>query len=178
MAYSGVGFSGYYRSSMDAYSMNKKDSGPKNVMFPVDVGLLTEEDRIALRKEAEHSVLEEQRQDARDKFYSDEIKRIRQSKIPAERMLEVKVESAAYVPFIMLDGTQYYNGYTYKVRQSVAAVLREQMQKSWNHQDEVDGRSRNAGYQRERYLHVDARNARLPTRGFDSGTVIDAGENG
>jgi hypothetical protein len=152
----------------------KKDLGPKEAKFPVDVTLLTEEDRIALTKEAERSVLEEQKQDARDKYYADQIKRIRQKKIPAERMFDVEINCAPYVPFIMLDGTQFYNGYTYRVPQGVAAVLREQCQRSWNHQDEVDGRRRFSAYRRPQETVIGARHAGVPTRGFDNNAIINA----
>jgi hypothetical protein len=144
----------------------EKDLGPKHAMPAADFSLLSEEDKKALREEARKSILEEMKQEARDKYFAEVRENIRRSKVPADKIVEVEVNSAPYVPFFMLDGKHFYNGYTYKVPSGVAAVLYEQMQRSWRHQDEIDGRTR---------AHNLSRNIRIGPR--DAGTTWLSGKS-
>lgn len=146
--------------------MAKKPSDATKKL-PVDKDLLNDEDRIALRAAAEKSVLEEMSQDARDAFYAEEMARIRRGKVPADALLQVKMDMAPFVPFIMLDGVQFFHGYTYEVPQKQALVLYEQMQRSWYHQDEIDGRGKTEAYRRPANRTLGPQHAGSPTRGVN-----------
>ena len=91
--------------------MAKKPAEPKKI--PVDTSILKDEDKKALRAEAAKSIAAEMEQDARDKFYADEMAKLRRGKIPEDRIVRIHIDSAPYVPFFMLDGVQFFNGYTY-----------------------------------------------------------------
>jgi len=151
---------------------SKKDLGPKRVMPAADFSLLAPEDMEALRKEARASILEEMKQAARDKFFENEREKLRREKVPADTLVDIEINSAPYVPYFMLDGKSFYNGYTYKIPSKVAAVLYEQMQRSWRHQDEIDGRSRVENLARN--IRIGLRDAGTVTRGFAPGSVINA----
>src|SRR4029077_9778703 len=110
------------------------------------LSLLKDDDKKALREEAKKSVLAEMEQDARDKYYSDEMARLRREKIPADQLVMLTIDAAPYVPFIMLDGVQFYHGYTYEVTVAQATTINEIMQRTWQHQDTIDGRSRLESY--------------------------------
>lgn len=126
--------------------MVKKPDVPRKI--PVNKNLLSADEREALKAEARKSVLEEMTQDARDAFFKDAMAAVRRENIPAEQYVHVMIDVAPFIPFIMIDGTQYFHGYGYDVEQRRALVLYEQMQRSWLHQDEIDGRRKSDAYRR------------------------------
>jgi len=148
----------------------EKDFGPKITMPPADFSLLTEEERKALREAARESILEEMKQEARDKFYAKERENLRRAQVPADKIVDIEINSAPYVPHFLIDGKPYYNGYTYKVPSRLAAVLYEQMQRSWRHQDEIDGRTRAQNLSRN--IRLGPRDV-TPTAGFADGVTVN-----
>lgn len=126
--------------------MVKKPDGPRKI--PVNKNLLSVDEREALKAEARKSVLEEMTQDARDAFFKEAMDAVRRENVPAEQYIHVMIDVAPFIPFIMIDGTQYFHGYGYDVEQRRALVLYEQMQRSWLHQDEIDGRRKSDAYRR------------------------------
>ena len=145
-------------------------NGPRKI--PVDKSLLSEEDRAALLAEARKSVLEEMSQDARDAYFKDAVATARRERIPAEQFIHVMIDCAPYVPNIMINGMQYFHGYAYDVEQSLAVVLYEQMQRSWHHQDEIDGRRKSDAYRRPQDRRLGPSAAGTVTRGANG--VVEA----
>src|ERR1700722_3943006 len=139
--------------------------GPGTSKSPVDHKLLSKEDKAALREQARKSVLEELTQEARDDFFSRALAEARRASTPADQILDIFIDVAPFVPFIAIDGIQYFHGYTYQVPRNRAAVLYEQMQRSWLHQDEIDGRSRFNPYRRAQNTVLGPRNAGQQTVG-------------
>lgn len=139
--------------------------------IPVDLSVLDDETRRALDAEAEKSIASEMEQDARDKYFADAIARKRRKHVPAEQRMDVTIEAAPYVPFFMIDGEQFFVGSTYNVTTGQAAVLHEQMQRSWQHQEETSGQRNSNSYRRSANLRVGMQHAGTPTRGF-AGNVI------
>jgi hypothetical protein len=142
--------------------------------LPVDLSLLTEDDRKALAVEARKSVLEEMKQDARDKYFADEMAKLRREQTPADRLVEITIDVAPFVPYIALDGVQFFHGYTYPVTVAQAAVINEQMWRSWQHQDEIDGRNRSEAYRRPQNRRIGRQDAGTSTRGFATGVTVNA----
>ena len=105
----------------------KVPKGPQDERVPVDPTLLGAEDISAIEKSARKSFLAEMKQDARDALFAKEMAKLRQERIPNERMATIQVDAAPYVPFFMIDGIRFYHGYRYKVRVSQALVLMEQI---------------------------------------------------
>lgn len=150
-----------------------KDTKAVPRKIPVDLKLLSPEQRAALTKEARASVLAEMEQDARDEFFKKEITRVRREQIPAERFVHIMIDTAPYVPHIMIDGAMYFNGYTYPVEQSRAIVLYEQMQRSWQHQDEIDGRRRSEAYRRPQNRTIGPQHMGQATPGFSPRQTVE-----
>ena len=142
--------------------------------IPVDLELLSPVEREELEKAAADAVAEEMKQDARDAYYAKAKDGMRRRNTPSDRYEKLMINAAPYVPFIMLDGVQFYHGYTYEVTASQAAVLREQMERSWRHQDEIDGRSRFNAYRTQRNQTIGPRDQGTSTRGFSTGALVDA----
>lgn len=139
--------------------------GPARTAPPTNFNLLTKEQKAALREEAEKSVLEEMTQEARDEYFRAEISRARRAKTPSDQILEIFIDIAPFLPYIAIDGVQYFHGYTYPVPRNRAAVLYEQMQRSWLHQDEIDGRSRFNPYRKAQNQVIGPRHMGTATAG-------------
>lgn len=143
--------------------MVKKPTSKRPI--PVNLELLSKEDRAALTEQARASVLETMSQDARDDFFQSEMERLRREQVPDEQIVSVTMDMAPYLPHIMIDQVQYFHGYIYDVPVTRARVLYEQMQRSWHHQDEIDGRGRTEAYRRPTNRTLGPSHAGTPTRG-------------
>lgn len=145
--------------------MAKKPTGPAKM--PLNHDLLSEEDRLALSAEAAKSVLAEMTQDARDAYFASEMARLRREQIPADQLGLLTIDTAPFVAHLMIDGVQFFQGYTYEVPHKQRVVLLEQMQRSWHHQDEIDGRSRFNAYRRPQNHVLSPNDAGTVTRGVN-----------
>ncbi len=144
--------------------------------IPVDPALLNNVEREELEKAARADVDEEMKQAARDKYFADVKDKLRRRHTPAERYERLLINAAPYVPFLMLDGVMFYHSHTYKVTGAQAAVLREQMQRSWLHQDEIDGRNKFNPYRVQRNVVIGPRDQGTSTRGFSTGALVTLDE--
>lgn len=151
--------------------MAKKTREPSKM--PVDPSLLSEEDRLAITREAEASIAAELAQDARDAYFAKELAKLRRKRIPSERFVEVRIDLAPFMPHLLIDNDQYFHDFSYSVETSRAAVLYEQMQRSWAHQDEIDGRSRFNAYQRPQNRVLGPGHANTPTRGANGIVTLE-----
>jgi hypothetical protein len=143
--------------------MAKKSREPRKI--PVDTSILSDEDRVAIRKEAISAIDAERSQDARDAYFAEELAKLRRKHIPAEQIVNVRIDIAPYLPHLLIDGDQYFADYTYDVERSRAIGLYEAMQRSWAHQDEIDGRSRFNAYRRPHNSVLGPGHVNQPTRG-------------
>jgi hypothetical protein len=152
--------------------MAKSPKGPGSVKIPTKLSLLSPEDKAALKAEARKSILEEMKQDARDEFFRKAIAEARREHVPEEQILGVFIDLAPFVAHILIDGVQYFHGYSYNVPRTRAAVLYEQMQRSWLHQDEIDGRSRFTAYQRPQHRVIGPREMGQATIGANGAVTL------
>ena len=151
--------------------MAKKPDAERKI--PVDKKLLSAEDRAALMKTARESVLEEMSQDARDAYFKEALLKVRREHVPAEQFVHVTIDIAPFLHDIMIDGVQYFHGYGYDVEQHRACVLYEQMQRSWHHQDEIDGRRKSDAYRRPQNKTFGPQDAGSVTRGVNGAVVAE-----
>ncbi|MDE2471877.1 MAG: hypothetical protein KGL35_24915 [Bradyrhizobium sp.] len=139
--------------------------GPGAIKPPTKLSLLSKEDKVALQEEARKSVLAEMEQDARDEYFQKALKEARRAHTPSAQIVNVSVDLAPFLPHIAIDGVMYFHGYSYDVERPRAIVLYEQMQRSWQHQDEIDGRSRFNPYRRAQNVVLGPRHAGQTTMG-------------
>ena len=145
---------------------------------PTDISMLTAEEKEALFEQARASVLEEMKQDARDKYFADAMAKVRRSHTPKDQIIDVFIDIAPFLPYIAIDQVQYFHGYTYPVERSRALVLYEQMQRSWQHQDEIDGRSRFNPYRRAQNVTIGPRQIGQPTQGANGVVTMPPDQEG
>lgn len=120
---------------------------------PVDPAILSEDEREAVALEVREEIDAEARAAAKEAL-RDKIKtEARKSKGLQEPDDEVTVDLAPYCDRILIDNRAYLQGQTYTVPVSRAQVMREAMQRTWNHQAEIDGKSENF-YRRTRGARV------------------------
>lgn len=151
--------------------MVKKPDVPRKI--PVNKNLLSKDDREALKAEARKSVLEEMTQDARDAYFKEAMDAVRRENVPDEQYVEVMIDIAPFERHIMIDGTQYFHGYRYPVEQRRALVLYEQMQRGWQHQDEIDGRRKSDAYRRPMNHILGPQHMGQATRGANGVVVAE-----
>lgn len=146
--------------------------GPGERKPSVKMSLLSADDKKALREEARKSVLSEMEQDARDEYFRRALAEVRREHTPSDQIVAVMMDMAPFVPHVAIDGTQYFHGYRYDVPRATAIVLYEQMQRSWLHQDEIDGRSRYEAYRRPQNLRIGKTHMGQPTVGVNGAVTL------
>lgn len=146
--------------------------GPRQARAPLVK--LSAEDRAALTKQAKASVNEELTQQSRDAFYAEELARLRREQVPDDQIVRLTMDFAPYITFAMIDGVQFFHGYTYEVPHKQAIVLMEQMHRSWVHQDEIDGRSKSNAYRRPFNTTLGPQHAGQPTAGANGVVTMPA----
>lgn len=148
--------------------------GPATSKAPVNPKLLSKEDREELKAQARKSVLEELTQEARDDYFTKALAEARRENTPADQIIDIFIDIAPFLPYIAIDGVQYFHGYTYSVPRTRGAVLFEQMQRSWLHQDEIDGRSRFNPYRRSQNTVIGPRQSGSVTMGSNGAVTMPA----
>lgn len=151
--------------------MAKRVKGPHE-SDPNGFGMLSVEDRAALDKEAQAAVSDELKQKQRDEYYEAKRAEFRRGKVPEDAIVNVTIDVPSYIGFIMLDGTQFFHGYTYPVPLKTCKVLFEQMQRAWHHQDEIDGRGRVNAYRRPQDMRLGPGHAGSATVGQNGSVVL------
>lgn len=120
---------------------------------PADLELLNEDERTAIEQEVQAEVAEEAKEAARKELKAKLKLDAKRAKGLEEAQVEVAVDLAPYCDRILLDNHAYLQGITYTVPASKASVMLEVMQRTWNHQAEIDGKSENF-YRRTRGARV------------------------
>lgn len=132
---------------------------------PKQAGVLTQEEMKKLEAEARAQV-EAEIKAAVEKQYLDAAKaRIKKAEMfknaknaEGDNVEAVYIDLAPFCEDVRLDGTRYLHGRTYHVTGPVAAVLKEQMHRSWRHQSEIQGADENQLVGRQpRHVNVSGR---------------------
>jgi len=147
-------------------SMTKKETPIDREKLPLNLQILTDEEIQELRADARKQVVTELSKQARDEYFAKALSEARSASIPDEEIIHVQIDVAPWCPGATIDGVQYFHGYTYPVKKSVACVLFEQMWRTWEHQDELDGRGRSESvrqfYRGPRNLTIGPRHQYMP----------------
>ena len=106
----------------------------------VDTSILSDEQREKIRARAKAKVEKERMLEAEAKLLEQFEAEERQVVGVDEQTEDVFIDLAPYADRIMLDGVIYFQGQTKTVRTSVADVIREICEKTWEHQSIVDGK--------------------------------------
>lgn len=102
--------------------------------------LLTQDEIDKLQVEVDAEAAEEAREEAKKAVKEKLRLEARRKKGLEEAQEEVYIDLAPFADRLLIDNVAYLQGITYTVRVSLASVLREQMQRTWSHQAEIDGK--------------------------------------
>jgi hypothetical protein len=114
-----------------------------------DRDLLTADELAKLEAEVEAEATDELKEQAKKSVKAKLKAEARRKKGLEEPQVEVFIDLAPYCDRLLIDNVVYLQGRGYTVRASLAAVLNEQMQATWRHQSEIDGKPGNF-YQKAR----------------------------
>jgi hypothetical protein len=98
---------------------------------------LTPEEIAAIREKARLTVLNEIKDRAEKDLLAQFLAEERQQLIPEHELVDVYLNLASHSLYIMLDGKQYLHEHWYRVTKPVFAVLTEQMNRGWAHDDQT-----------------------------------------
>lgn len=119
----------------------------------IDPTSIDDEVKASLRAKARVAVAAEQREKTEDALYAQFLEEERRVLDPQHEIKYIVLDLAGHSDRVMLDGTVYFHGVHYGVPLPVYEVLREVVQRGWDHEDEVGGANRNH-YQKPRDTHV------------------------
>lgn len=121
-----------------------KSATPKPLRPKVaaDFSLLSDEDKARLKKEARTKVHAERKLDAEEAYLAQVTLEEHRDTGIEEPLVDVMLELPLFADRLVLDGVHYMNGLQYTVPQSRYDVMMEQQQRMWNHQNEIDGKTR------------------------------------
>ncbi|HEX8838252.1 MAG TPA: hypothetical protein VF748_15020 [Candidatus Acidoferrum sp.] len=88
-----------------------------------------------LRARAREIVAEDQREAKRKAYLQQFLDEERKLHDPKEQLFPVFLQLAPHAAYIMLDGTQYFTNTLYNVTRNKLAVLIEQMNRGWAHEE-------------------------------------------
>jgi hypothetical protein len=125
-----------------------------------DFSGLTEEDKAELRRQVQAELAAEAKAEAaadfkaqlRAQLIMQSIKHAEPSK--ADDAVDLRIDLARHVPYIRIDNTTYYPGYTYTVSPAVAQVLKDQMYRSFLHDAELLGLNINDYFGRQQATSI------------------------
>ena len=150
-------------SGIQRCAYEQKDNPFDRTSLPFNLQILTDEELQELRAEARTTVLAELSKAARDEYLQKMIKEARSDHIADEEVLHVQIEVAPWSPGMMIDGTQYFHGYTYQVKSLLACVLFEQMWRTWGTSGSIGWkRSGQRSYRRPRNVMLGPHNINTP----------------
>lgn len=119
---------------------------PPKVEKPfTDFSFLPPDEQSAIRDEAKKIVAKEAVTAASKAFLEQEIERARKDaglKDKDEEEIAVTIDLPGFAQSIVINGTHYMHGHSYNVPRSRYIDIQAQMQKSWEHEDEIGGANR------------------------------------
>jgi hypothetical protein len=114
--------------------------------------LLSAADREQIRKKAREHVEKKRRDEAEAKYLAESIREVEIEDRPTEQDEDILIDLAPFAPFVSLDGKMFFHGLIYTVPYSVARVLDDVSARTWEHQNEIDGKRRKGDVNRRPVL--------------------------
>lgn len=104
--------------------------------------LLSAADKEQILERAKKHVTDQRKADAEEKFLKKAIRDEERRHNPTEQFEDVILDLPPFQAYIALDGVMYFHGLRYTVSYSVARVMDDIASRGWEHQNEIDGRTR------------------------------------
>lgn len=118
---------------------------------PEHEGILDETDMKSIREEAAAALRKKQRAEARKQALAQATVELEhEARLAAQRgvakgdNVDINIDLAPFADRIVVDGKTYMHGAMVRVPRKVAASLQEQIQRTWQHQEGLQGKNENA----------------------------------
>lgn len=118
----------------------KRRGRPAKSKAPVDMSLLSAEKRAELDEQLDIEIQAERLLAAEEAYLDEQRAEKRRGKGLEESMHEITLDLPEFADRMRIDGVVYFHGASYTVGLGLYNVLREQVQRMWGHQDEIDGK--------------------------------------
>lgn len=124
----------------------------KPAIIDENAPLLSEAEIAAIKLQARQDILKAKKADARAELLKAETQRLRVEEgmttgnAHSDEIVNITIDVAQFAPNILINNQPYWHGHTYAVPRHVADTLRDVMYRTWGHQAEIDGKSRQAFY--------------------------------
>lgn len=120
---------------------------PESFVERLEFANLTQQEKDAIYKRAEEHVLKEIKTREEERFFDHAKRRAHQKLLPDQEQQDVLIDLPGHAAHILIDGVQYLHGFTYRMQKVQAETVRENMQRAWNHEDDVGGANRSFYHQ-------------------------------
>ncbi len=140
--------------SFDERPAVKKEA--KHTFHPI----LTDEEYELAKQNAKTRILQERRKAAMKSVEEQEVERLRQEEGLvagggiSDEMVTVTVDLPEFALSLNINSRPYWHGHVYTVHRHIANSLNEMMFRMWQHQAEIDGKSKRAFYARQHVQHL------------------------
>lgn len=110
----------------------------------VDLSLIPEEELSALREQAKIKVGKERLAEAREAAIAAFVEEERRatSKLPEHEMVDIYIDLPEFCDRLIIDSKVFLFGHTYTVSRPQADSMLEMMARTFDHQLEIDGKSK------------------------------------
>jgi hypothetical protein len=140
---------------------NKKFDLPRDFGSQHDFSTLTDDEKQLILRKAEDHVVAETKRQQEELFLDVAIRHERRKFKPSEQFIDVLIDLPGHAQRLLIDGVEYSHGYTYRVPMSMARSMWEQMQRCWNHENEIGGANRN-WYRSPRNISIGPQHVAVP----------------
>ena len=127
-----------------------------SVLSPADLEKIRADAKAKVAKEIRQSAIKAamEEMEAEERIAAGLAPKVGAAPVAEEEMMHVTISLPVFcVEGINLDGKRYMHGHTYRVSPSLYVTLVDQMQMSWHHEDQKDGKFTNFN-RRERDTHI------------------------
>lgn len=116
---------------------------------------LSEDEVAAIRKKARAKLNADKKKDEETRLFEAELRRLKMEEGlvvggAMDDMVDITIDLAEFATCLTLDSVAFHHGRTYTVPRHRADTLREMMYRGWEHQNEIDGKSRKSFYAKNR----------------------------
>ncbi len=131
----------------------KKFELPKDFTDRLEFAALSDDEKERIVAKARRHVEDERKAQAEESFLDAAIAHERRRHKPDEQYEDVLIDLPGHAVRLLIDGVEYIHAFTYRVTTMQARSMREQMQRCWDHEDEIGGANRNF-YRRPREIRL------------------------
>ena len=121
----------------------------------IQASMLSDEEKAAAKHRAREHVAAKRKEKAIDEAFKAALVEEERAYEPADQIVDIMIDLPKYAPFVRLDHVVYYHGLIYEVPRNKALTILDIQARSWEHQNEIEGKTRRSDEARgPRYIKL------------------------